>query len=97
MNQVLLTFCNMLLNILEVFVLLLLTGGLFLARLRRLRYAAAVLLLFLLHVGILQLFGDIPALRITFQLLLDTVWIVVVCGAQVGKAFVLSFISLQFL
>lgn len=97
MNQVLLTFCNMLLNILEIFVLLLLTGGLFLARLRRLRYAAAVLLLFLLHVGILQLFSDIPALRITFQLLIDTVWIAIVYQTQFVKALVLSTIYLSFL
>ena len=52
MNQVLLTFCNMLLNILEVFVLLLLAGGLFSAKLRRLRYVIAVLGLFLLHFAI---------------------------------------------
>lgn len=97
MNQILLTFCNMLLNTLELLVLLLLAGGLFATRLRRLRYAAAVLLLFLLHIGILQLFGDIPVLRITFQLLLDTVWIVVVCGAQVGKALVLSVFYVSFL
>lgn len=51
MNQVLLTLCNMLLNILEIFVLLLLAGGLFSAKLHRLRYVVTILILFLLHVG----------------------------------------------
>ena len=97
MNQVLLTFCNMLLNILEVFVLLLLAGGLFSAKLRRLRYVIAVLGLFLLHFAILLIFGEVLYVRIILQLLVDAGWITIVYRTQFVKAFVLSTIYGAFL
>lgn len=97
MNQILLTFCNMLLNILEVFVLLLLAGGLFSAKLHRLRYVIAVLGLFLLHFGILLILGEALYVRIVLQLSVDAGWIIIVYRTQFVKAFVLSAIYGAFL
>lgn len=97
MNQVLLTLCNMLLNILEIFVLLLLAGGLFSAKLHRLRYVVTILILFLLHVGGLQLLGETLYLRISYLLLVDTGLITIIYRAQFMKAFVLSAIYGAFL
>ena len=97
MNQVLLTFCNMLLNILEVFVLLLLAGGLFSAKLHRFRYVIAVLGLFLLHFGLLLILGEALYVRIILQLSVDAGWIIIVYRTQFVKAFVLSAIYGAFL
>ena len=97
MNQVLLTFCNMLLNILEVFVLLLLAGGLFSAKLHRFRYVIAVLGLFLLHFGLLLILGEALYVRIILQLSVDAGWITIVYRTQFVKAFVLSAIYGAFL
>lgn len=97
MNQCLLTLCNMLLNILEFFVLLLLAGGLFSPKLHRLRYLVAVLILFVLHIGGLQLLGEVLYLRIFYLLLVDTGLITIVYRAQFMKALVLSAIYVAFL